>query len=82
MSELETAGYRGWWPVRLYTGKDKNGVKQGREVFRNMVNGELYDPGDKGWNGSPPYPTGGPAGVLPSELYRINYDLIKWEKCD
>jgi predicted Zn-ribbon and HTH transcriptional regulator len=81
MSKLETSGYKGWWEVKQYLGKDKNGVKRGKEVFRNMITGEVYDPGEKGWNGEPPYPTGDMATVRHvSDAYRRNYDLIVWDR--
>lgn len=81
MPELETGGFKGWWEVRQYLGKDKNGVKQGKEVFRNMVTGEIHDPGEKGWDGEPPYPTGDLANCRHiSEAYRRNYDLIIWDR--
>lgn len=81
MAELETSGYKGWWEVRQYLGKDKNGVKQGKEVFRNMVTGEIFDPGERGWNGEPPYPTGDLASCRHvSDAYRRNYELIVWDK--
>jgi len=30
MPELETGGFKGWWEVKQYLGKDKNGVKHRR----------------------------------------------------
>jgi len=81
MPELETGGFKGWWEVKQYLGKDKNGVKQGKEVFRNMVTGEIHDPGEKGWDGEPPYPTGDLANCRHvSEAYRRNYDFIVWDR--
>jgi hypothetical protein len=58
MGQLETSGYKGWWEGREFLGRTNNGVNVVKEVFRNMVTGEVYDPGEKGWDGSPPYPTG------------------------
>jgi len=81
MPKLETSGYKGWWELKQYLGKDKNGVKIGKEVFRNMITGEVYDPGEKGWNGEPPYPTGDLATCRHvSDAYRRNYDLIVWDR--
>lgn len=82
MPEIETAGYKGWWPLRLYQGKNQEGQKKGNEIFRNMLTGEIFDPGEKGWDGEPPYPTGAPVGVKASDLYRVNYELVKWEEVD
>jgi len=80
MARLETHGYKGWWPLRQYLGKDKSGAKQSRPVFRNMVNGEVFRP-PEGWDGEPPYPTGDLSHVRGcSEKYAENFEQIAWEK--
>ena len=53
---------------------------QGREIFRNVTNGQVAAPAE-GWNGEPPYPT----GDLPncrhiSMRYRENFDQIRWNQ--
>lgn len=81
MPKLETDGYKGWWEMKQFLGRDRQGKNLTKEVFRNMVTGEVYDPGEKGWNGSPPYPTGSTANIRHySDAYRRNYDLIVWDK--
>lgn len=58
---LHQSGFRGWWPMLQTTGrrtmKDGRRVKEGREVLRNMLTGEVVAT-DKGWNAEPPNPTG------------------------
>jgi hypothetical protein len=77
---IDTAGYRGWWPLRAYQGKDRNGKKVGVEVFRNMATGEVHAPAN-GWNGEPPAPSGDAIPIhMPSDIYRQNYDQIRWDK--
>lgn len=88
--KLETAGYKGWWPMKKITGRDEHGNFKYREVFVNMARMregqpcsrrfETFAP-EEGWNGEPPYPTGESGSCRRvSEAYRRNYDLIRWEK--
>lgn len=78
MGKLETSGHKGWWPMLQHRGKTRSGEKVVQEVFRNMVTGEVYRPED-GWNGSPPTTTGEPIRQA-NDLYRENYDKIRWNK--
>jgi len=81
MPELRTGGYEGWWPVKEFLGKTRDGqTKIYRESFRNMENGQVFHDAQKGWDGEPPYPTGDIAHIRPSDAFRANYDLINWEK--
>jgi len=66
--------------MREFTGKAPDGSMQGREIFRNVTNGQVAAPAE-GWNGEPPYPT----GDLPncrhiSMRYRENFDQIRWNQ--
>lgn len=64
---LETAGYRGWWPMKKIIGRNPDGSFRYQEVYVNMARSregqvhtrryETYAP-ESGWNGEPPYPTG------------------------
>lgn len=75
MGKLESSGYRGWWELKLFQGKGR----EPKQVFRNMLTGEVYDPGEKGWDGEPPYPTGELVVAKDGNtLYRMNYDQIRW----
>ena len=62
MGKLNTAGYEGWWPMRIATAKTGPGEFASKEVFRNMATGEVHEP-ENGWNGEPPSPTGDLAHV-------------------
>lgn len=80
---ISTMGYRGWWPMMKAIGKGRDGKMKGKEVFRNMVTGETFDPGEKGWDGSPPYPTGDLGNIRHvSKAYRENYGKINWHRED
>jgi hypothetical protein len=75
----DTSGYKGWWPMKFYEGKNPDGTQKGTEGFRNVENGQEVSP-ENGWNGSPPYPTGDLSSCRHvSDAYRHNYDLINWE---
>lgn len=75
----ETSGYRGWRPLRQITGQDESGNPESVQVFRNILTGEIHRDWGKGWNGSPPYPTG-ELNMHTSDAFRKNYDLIRWDK--
>lgn len=76
---MDTQGYRKWWEVKLYQGKNERGEKQSVEVFRNMETGQLHAP-ENGWNGAPPNGEDPLPIHTPSELYLQNYDKIRWDK--
>ena len=79
MPTVETAGYRGWWPMLQSIGKARDGSKIVKEVYRNMVTGQVHDPGEAGFNGEPPYPTGDDPNLKHfSGGYAENYDRIDW----
>lgn len=59
----DVSGYKGWWPMQEFAGRTRNGVNVVKEVYRNVVTGEVHDPGPDGWNGDKPT---NPTGVLPS----------------
>jgi len=72
----DTGGYRGWWPMKTFDGKGPDGQMQGREVFKNVVNGQVAAP-EKGWNGEPPAPTGDLSTVRhSSDAYRSGWERI------
>jgi len=77
MSDM--SGYRKWWEVKVYQGKDENGKKVGVPAFRNMVTGEIHAP-ENGWDGAPPNGEEGIPCHTPTEKYCQNYDLIRWDK--
>lgn len=81
MASKDTSGYKGWWPVRFFTGKGPDGQMQGQDGFRNVVNGQEVKP-ENGWNARElPYPTGDNANCRHvSAAYRHNYDQIDWGK--
>jgi hypothetical protein len=76
---MDTSGYRGWWPMKVFTGTGPDGEPQGRECFKSVVDGKIFTP-ENGWNGEPPAPTGDLASCrhTPSDKFRQNYSLIKW----
>lgn len=81
MPELETHGYRGWWPMLAHRRKRMDGVMVGRECFVNMTRGEVYEPPD-GWNTKDlPYPTGEVSSLQhQSDAFRENFDRIDWNE--
>ena len=60
---MDTSGHKGWWEMREFAGRTRNGVNVVKEVYRNMVTGEVHDPGPDGWNGSPPKTLTGVAAI-------------------
>ena len=84
MGKIETSGYKKYWPVKAFEGKRPDGSKITSEVYRDMTTGEIHRPMDAdgnltGWNGSPPeIESGGKMPEKNSDLYRKNYNLIKW----
>lgn len=57
MPELNTSGYQGIWPVKVFAGHDMKGRRIEIESFRNMVTGDVDECGD--WNKDPNFaPTG------------------------
>lgn len=77
MPKLKTSGFERFWPLKELTGRNMAGNKLTREIYRNMVTGEIHAPED-GWNGSPPdFPSGEKEPVISaSDAYRENYDRI------
>lgn len=76
MGKVETAGHKGWWPMRVFEGHNPDGTMQGREAFKSVVDGKLVIP-EKGWNGEPPHPTGDLANCRHvSEAYREGWERI------
>lgn len=73
--------------MREMTGRDEDGKKLSKEVYRNMVTGEVFEPHNAegnpvGWNGNPPVPRSGGAkdGItVYSPAYVANFDQIKWD---
>jgi hypothetical protein len=74
---VDTRGYKGWWEVKEHMGRSR-GVEVYKESFRNMVTGELYT-SEKGWNGSPPTPTGELITLNHGTNYKDNFGLIEWD---
>jgi hypothetical protein len=80
MGRVETDGYKGWWPVKFYEGKNPDGSVKTSEGFKNVLNNQEVTPRE-GWNGAPPYPTGDLSNCRHvSEAYRRNYESINWER--
>lgn len=77
MPKIEKSGYKKFWPLRQFTGRNLDGSKRSVEGFRDMITGEFHIP-DKGWNGSPPQLPLGEREPILSDKYRKNYDAIKW----
>jgi hypothetical protein len=76
MGSIDASGYRGWWPLRRFVGKDHRGRPVGQEVFRNMLTGDVHEPAN-GWDGEPPYPTGDLGCVkTASDQYREGWERI------
>ncbi|MDI6752760.1 MAG: hypothetical protein QME78_00010 [Thermodesulfobacteriota bacterium] len=74
--KVETSGYGGWAPMKFFDGKAPDGSMKGTEGFRNVVNGQEVRP-EKGWNDSPPYPTGDLASTRhASDKYREGWERI------
>lgn len=72
----ETSGYKGWWPMKVFTGMGPDGEPQGQECFKSVVDGKLVTP-EKGWDGEPPHPTGDAACARHvSDAYRKGWERI------
>jgi len=86
MPKIQTSGYKKYWPLKAFEGRRPDGSKITSEVFRDMTTGDIHRPIDEdgkmaGWNGSPPELQ--PGEKIPernNDLYKQNYDLIKWKK--
>lgn len=92
MPEIETAGYRRYWPMLQHLGKERlsdgTRVTHTAEVYRDMVTGAVYTPVSSGneplgWNGSPPDLPSGSKEREGSErvdfnAYRRGYERIDW----
>lgn len=76
MGRIETAGFKGYWPLKEHQGHNYDGSKISTEVFRNMATGEVVSP-ENGWNGSPQVPTGDLSHVRHAG-FPNNYDQIDW----
>jgi len=75
-SKLETSGYKRYWPLKEFVGKDMRGNKIAKEVYRDMITGQVYAPAN-GWDGSPPdLPSGERPAMSASDAYRENYKRI------
>lgn len=72
----DTSGYKGWWPMKFFEGKDCFGVPQTSEGFKNVLTGQEVMP-EKGHNGEPPCPTGDLATVRhSSDAYKAGWERI------
>lgn len=88
MSDIETSGYKKWWPMKKFDGYNPDGSKKSCEVFRNMKTGEVCnsydtDGNDLGWNGEPPPLETGEKNLVDagvSNAYACGYDKIRWDK--
>lgn len=73
--KCDVAGFRGWMPTRFLTATGPDGTKYVQPGFKNVLTDEEHI------GSEPPFPTGGIAHVRHAgDLYRMNYDKIKWEK--
>jgi len=73
---MNTSGYRGWWPLKFFEGKNWDGTPKTTEGFRNVLTGQEVMP-EKGHNGEPPCPTGDLATVRhSSDAYRQGWERI------
>ena len=88
MPDIETSGYKKWWPLKQFAGYNPDGSKKSDEVFRNMKTGEVHIPYDSegnnlGWNGEPPPLEPGEKSLVNhgrSSAFERGYDKIKWNK--
>jgi len=78
MQELEQAGYKAWWPMKEYMGKDAGHNKITRDVFCNMKTQQIFRHSD-GWNGELPDQFRNSGITTSSKKYTDNYSQIKWE---
>jgi hypothetical protein len=73
MPRIEKSGYKRFWELKQFVGKDGEGKKHGIEGFRDMLTGEFHAPPD-GWNGEPPpLPSGERVPETNTEKFRANY---------
>jgi len=85
MAEIETSGYKRFWPMRSHEGKRADGSKITAEVYRDMITGETHYPMDddgklQGWNGRPPeLPSGEKPVEKENEKYIKGYEGIKFD---
>jgi hypothetical protein len=77
MARME--GYRKWWEVKVYQGKDEQGNKIGIPAFRNMQTGEICAP-ENGWDGAPPNGEEAIPCHTPTEKFLAHYDDIRWDR--
>lgn len=73
MPEIETSGYRRFWPMRQLVGRNSDGSKRSVEGHRNMITGEFHT-SEKGWNGEPPELPSGERDPCVSGQYKNNYE--------
>jgi hypothetical protein len=72
----DTAGHKAWIPCLLKDGT--HGKRPPQESYKNAITNEEYTP-PRGWNDPPPGLTGEKVRT-PSDEYRRNYELIRWER--
>lgn len=73
---MDTAGYKGWWPMKVHTHMGPDGEPRGRECFKSVVDGQMVVP-ENGWNGEPPAPTGDSSTARhSSDAYREGWERI------
>lgn len=75
----DTSGFKGWMPVYFNVGKNPDGSPKIREGYKNVLNNQEFTPA-AGHNADPPYATGEIMSHHTSDLYRQNYDQIRWDK--
>lgn len=72
-----TSGFRGWMPVNFVTGTGT--LKREQKGWKNVLTNQEFTP-PEGWNGEPPCPTGELVARHVGDLFRQNYDQIRWDK--
>lgn len=76
---MDTAGYKGWIPLKFFESKRLDGTPKTTEGFRNVLTGQEVMP-EKGHNGDPPAPTGDTGHIRHSSgAYKQNYEQIRWD---
>ncbi len=89
--KVSSAGFKRFWELRQVVGKNADGSFRTQEAFIDMLSGQggnekdVYLPDEHGWNASlPDLPSGDPGKQPiwqpPSQVYRRNYDRIRWDK--
>jgi len=83
VAKLEKTGFKKYWPMTELMGHAADGTRVTREVFRDMVTGEICLPVDKdgnfqGWNGEPTGAKPDQPVFSANDRYRANFDLIRW----